>query len=376
MGTVSAWWDAAGQALARACRAKDLLFVIHNEIMWSHAAACQAAIRFDPRIRSWWCLVEPRLCVDASAMQRLRPGRVISRAEATARAWDLVIFPDHEAGFLEGCRAIYIGHGHYAGKSVEPGGDYVFGDWSRDARGRFRYEKIFRPSEFLARRACTLYPDAAAHVRVVGSPFADELRRARGVRKAPDRAWGFDAARRTVFLAFTWGVRSVVQSQGDVLARQVAALAARYNVIISAHLNNFQLRQGRTIPWTEFAGGLAGRGVHVVPPTEPSYRLLPCADLLVMELSSLGFYYTVLGRPILYYDNPRIPYLPTSLVEELKQAAHVITDLSHVDAQVDQAFDAFDPSAMREVAEKAFSHPGASRTRYRQEIRESLGLGG
>jgi hypothetical protein len=360
--------------LLRLKRKKDVLFIVQNEIMLSHVLIGQACVRDDPRIRCWFCLVTPQLCFDRAALLRAGRLRFIPRFLAKRLPWDLIVYADHKPGFRADRPKIYIGHGHYAGKVPKGGGDYVLGPWARDARGRLVYDKIFRSSEDAARRSAESHPDAAPRLRVVGSPIADDLRADAADRAARCRSLGLDPGRRTILIATTWGEGSIVQREAETLRAQVARLAAADNVIVSAHLNNFRTVYAATRRWEDFEAGLRQPNVHVVKPTASAHRLLPCADLVVMELTSLGFYFTVLERPIVYYDNPEIPHHPTSLAVEMKRAAHVIRDLTTLDTDIERAVAGFDRAAMRRLAAQLFGHPGASRARYREEFYDSLGL--
>jgi hypothetical protein len=352
---------------------KDVLFVIRNELMFNQAYPLYQILADDPRIRCWFCYEKPAGFEDLKALQRKYRLRWLPHTISRKIKWDLILLPDHGGYFRKGIKKIFMGHGLSTGKTIG-GHEYVFGPRSLDENGEVIYEKIFNASEYAVSKITKHYPKFCPYIRVVGKLLVDQLLSySEDQRRSEILRLKFDPGKKTIMLTSTWGPNSIIQQLGLDFVQAVEALRGSYNVIVSLHLNNFTQYFFKGLKMEELLRGI-GSGVHIVPPHESGTRYLPLADLLVMDHTSLGFYYTVLKRPIIFYDNLEIDYAPSSLIFDLREVAYRVRDLSQVRTDIDRAFANFDPSKTQSLADKTFSHQGQAKRRYQEEILDSLGL--
>jgi hypothetical protein len=359
--------------ILRLKKRKDVLFVINSENMFNQAYPLYQILADDPRIRCWFCYQKPARFEDLKALRRQYRLRWLPYTISKKIKWDLILFPDHGGYFRKDIKKIYMGHGISGGKIVD-GHPYVFGPNSLDENGEVIYEKIFNSSEYAVSKISKCYPKFYPYIRVVGRLFVDQLLSySEDQRKSEILRLKFEPGKKTIMLTSTWGPDSMIQQLGLDFVHAVEALRGSYNVIVSLHFLNFIPNSFKGLKMEElFRSPMAG--VHIVPPHESGTRYLPLADLLVMDHTSLGFYYTVLQRPIIFYDNPQIRYAPNSLIFDLREVAYRVSDLSQIGTDIDRAFANFDSSKIQSLAYKTFSYQGQAKKRYLEEILDSLGL--
>lgn len=359
--------------ILRLKKGKDVLFVILNELMFNQVYPLYQILADDPRIRCWFCYLEPARFKDLKALRRQYRLRWLPYTISKTIKWDLIVFPDHGAFFQKDIKKIYIGHGVPTGKT-EDGHSYTFGPNSFDENGEVIYEKIFCSSEYSVSKLREYYPKLSTHTRVVGRIFVDQLLSySEDQRKSEILQLKLDPGKKTIMLTSTWGANSMIQQLGWDFVHAVEALRDSYNVIISLHFLNFIPSHFKGYKMEELFRGVPA-GVHIVPPHESGIRYLPFADLLVMDHTSLGLYYTVLKRPIIFYDNPQVRYTPESFIFDLREVVYRVRDLAQIGTDIDRAFANFDSSKIQALADKIFSYQGQAKRRYLEEILDSLGL--
>lgn len=357
-------------------RGKDVLFVIRNELMFDYALPIYQILKKEPGVRCWFCYFDRFQFKNLKLLQKEFPLRWISYRWAEVIKWDLVIMPDQGPYIRKDIPKIYSDHGVPTGKMVK-GHPYVFGPKSLDEKGEIIYQKIFTPSHFMAERIRRLYPSFSSRLRVTGNLLSDELLTYREHRRLEDlRRLHFREDRKTIMLASTWGPHSMFQYLDYGFRKAVESISPFYNVIISLHFLNYVQRS-----YEGFKGLIVEdifrdipKGVYITGPSESGNRYLPLADLLVTDHTSLGLYFPVLRRPIIFYDNPEMVYSPHSLIYDLRKAAYNVKDLSNLTWDIEQCFETFDEIKMRLLSEKIFSYPGRAAKRYKEEIFDSLGL--
>ncbi len=158
------------------------------------------------------------------------------------------------------------------------------------------------------------------------------------------------------------------------LIEKLPELAKQYNVILSIHYNNYYFSYPGCLDWKDILGEINLGNVCVIKPGTEPYHYLVQADLLIMDMTSLGLYFPVFKRPIVFWDNINVKYVTVNLIDELRKAAYVVNDISNLDAIIDNAFSDYDEEKMIILLNKISSYQGESENRIREEIYESICL--
>ena len=354
---------------------KDVLFVVRNKLMLTYARAIYEKLEEDNRLRLWICLYKPCDADDEEikALKIRNNPRCISYLLARYIKWDLIIFPDHKPLFRADCHKIYIDHALVSGRTVD-GDAYEFGKRAKDHSGNVIYNKIFVASHFIADGVKNHYSDVYPHIRVVGSLFVDKLIATKNNKSEILKEINLNHSRKTIMIASTWTKQSLIHNVGLELIAKLPELAGQYNVIITAHYNNYYFRYPECMDWRKILGKINIENVYVIEPGVEPYRYLSVADILIMDITSLGLYFTIFGRPIIFWENIDFQYGPVNLIDELRKAAYVVNDISNLDSIIDKAILNFDEEKMKILLDKISSYQGKSEKRYKEEIYQSISL--
>lgn len=355
---------------------KDILFVVRNRLMLSYVRAIYKRIEQDDRLRLWICLYKP--CdADDHEMKVLKVKnnpRCISYYLARYIKWDLIVFPDHKPVFRADCHKIFVDHSLGSGRTVD-GDVYEYGRRAKDRTGNIIYKKIFVASHFIAEGIKNHYPDIFPYIRVVGNLFIDELMETQKKKTDLFKEKNLDHDRKTIMFASTWTSDSLIHNYGQELIAKLPELASKYNVIISAHYNNYYFKYPGCLDWRNILGKINMENVYVIEPGTEPYRYLALTDLLIMDITSLGLYFTIFGKPIIFWNNVNLDCATVNLIDELRKAACVVGDISNLDTIIDKAILSFDKEKMKALSSKVSSYQGESEKRYKEEIYQSLLLG-
>lgn len=353
---------------------KDILFVVENELMLKYACLIYDRLLKDGRLRLWFCMVYQERFHDKQKVKRQFSGKIVSYSIAKRIKWDLIFYPNHAPYFRAESPKIYIGHGIGFGKEIK-GEDYLFGSKSLDEYGEVLYQKMFRHSDYIKSKIKKHYPQFDSHVKVVGSLLSDRIMSMTGNKEELYKATNLDLAKKTIFIASTWGPTALIQSQGEALVRQIPKLLNEYNVIMSIHPNNFNTVHYKGVDLAQLLSPIKDRkNLYILKQEEMGDAFLSLADLMITDFTSLGLYFPPLKRPVIFYDNPAMSGNLPSLMCEMKKVAHVVRDLSTLKDDIKKAFLSFDADQMEEFAGKIFSYQGGAWQRTEEEIYESLQL--
>ena len=359
--------------LNRTILKKNLLFIAHNEIMFSYIAPIYAGLKKDSRLRLWVCFFRPEL-FNPSTLKRLKKKfkfNAVPYKIARYLKWDLVFYPDHDPWFRKECKKIFIGHGIPMGKKNSNGNSYVYGPGSLDVNGEIIYDKFFESSMFLKELIKKNYQQFYPRVKVVGSLLADEMFR----EESPAITFKDKKnTKKTIMVTSTWGRDSLLISQGEKIIDQIKALKEKYNVIITVHQNNFLNKNSNNIDWRQELEKIQGDNVLVLTPEQNAYSFLPLADVLISDKTSLTAYYILLKRPIVFFDNFGDKYDAVTLAPEIRETLYCTKDLSNLLSHLDNSFKHFDIGKAQTLAEKVVSFLGESWIRYKEEIYDCLML--
>ena len=351
---------------------KDIIFVVRNKLMLTYARAIYELLEEDNRLRLWICLYEPYDADDEEikALKEKSSPRCISYFLARYFKWDLIIFPDHKPQFRADCHKIYVDHALCTGRTVD-GDVYEYGNKARDRSGNVIYNKIFVASHFVADGIKNHYPEVYPRIRVVGNLFIDKVIDSKNGEPGIFKRTDFNN-RKTIVIASSWRKISLIHNMGMELIGKLPDLAKQYNIIISIHYHNYYFRYPECLDWKDILGKINIENVYVIKPGTEPYRYLAQADLLIMDMTSLGLYFTVCGKPIIFWDNINVKYVPVNLIDELRKAAYVVNDISNLDSIIKSALSDFDKEKMRILSNKISSYQGDSKKRIRKEIYDSL----
>ena len=354
---------------------KDIVFVVRNKLMLTYARAVYEILEEDNRLRLWICLYEPYDADDEEikALKAKRNPRCISYFLARYFKWDLIIFPDHKPEFRVECYKIYIDHALCSGRTVD-GDVYEYGNKARDRSGKVIYNKIFVASHFLANGIKNYYPEVYPCIRVVGNLFIDRVIAAKHGKPDISKITNFDHNKLTIVIASSWRNISLIHNFGMELIEKLPGLAKQYNIIITIHYHNYYFRYPECLDWKNILGKIDIENVCVIEPGTEPYYYLPQADLLIMDMTSLGLYFPVCGKPIIFWDNSNVKYVPVNLVDELRKAAYVVNDISSLDSIINNALSEFDEEKMKTLSDKISSYQGESVKRIKNEIYQSIHL--
>ncbi|MCK5580785.1 MAG: CDP-glycerol glycerophosphotransferase family protein [Candidatus Omnitrophica bacterium] len=290
--------------------------------------------------------------------------------------WDLIIFPDHGPYFREECPKIYVSHGISSGKQIG-GGHYIYGKGSKDSHGNMLYEKIFMHSNLIKEQVRAHYPEFYDCVKIVGSLTADELlEKSRNFNREEELLkLNLDPSKKTIMIASSWGPYCLIQNQGEELIEQINRLQDEFNIILSIHLHNFHVEnhyEGKNIK--VLLERLKKINVYIPVPKESTHLLLSYADVMVTDMTSLGLYYPLLRRPVIFYDNPNIQYSLSGFIPAMREIAYRISDVSNLSFDIVKALEEFNLVVMEKLSERIFSYQGQARERFLEEIYESLNM--
>ena len=352
---------------------KDILFVVRNKLMLTYARAIYEILEEDSRLRLWICLYEPYDADDEEikALKKKSNPRCISYFLARYLKWDLIIFPDHKPAFRADCQKIYVDHALCSGQAVD-GDVYEYGSRARDRSGNIIYNKIFVASHFLANGIKNHHPDVYPYIRVVGNLFIDKLIDAKNGKPGIFKSTDFNHNRMTIVIASTWRNNSLIHNTGLELIEKLPDLAKQYNIVITIHYHNYYFRYPECLDWNDILGKINIENVCVIKPGTEPHHYLAQADLLIMDMTSLGLYFPVCGKPIIFWDNINVEYVPVNLIDELRKVAYVVNDISNLDLIINNALSNFDEEKMRILSNKISSYQGESGNRIKNEIYQCI----
>jgi hypothetical protein len=307
--------------------------------------------------------------------------RVIPWEEATRRSFDLVISASlHQ---MERVRAGYrfaVPHGAGYNK-LWPLVDWL-GDkderpvYGLDRRslmhnGRPVFDALVLPHpDHLAtlERQC---PESLPAAVLAGDPCLDRL-----VASLPDREryrerLDVRPGQTLVAVASTWGPRSLMATQRDLLMRLSAELPSNHRVIATLHPAVWAEHGARQVRvWLR---DVREAGVDLIDVGEDWRGLVSAADLLIADHSSVAVYAAAVGVPLLLSHFAVDEVDPNSIMTELAQ---VSPTLDHTKPLYDQLVEArlAPPIQWVAAAERVSAAPGRSAVILRETLYRLLEL--
>lgn len=378
------WFHGIEHWILQKKRKKDVLLIVHNQVMAGHLVHYARILKQDARFRLW--ISFPRLDLvsraDRKRIARQLEGPVVPFVLAKRVLWDLALYADH-CPFVRGdVKKIYVSHG----LSVLPkNGRDIYGfseGYTIDETGGLIYERMFVASDFGQRQGLRQNPKLGDSIRIVGACMRDRI--AAAGSKGLDQPK--DPQKPTVFFVSTWGRFSLLQKQWDVLVPQFSDLAKTYRILFSAHPNNF-IGSGRNgVGWR--AKLLDAQEQGFIQVVDNSMDLLlggMVPDVIVTDHSTLHYYCLCLKKPIVFLEFANGPCEDGSdplLVEAYRDFvkdrvspyALCVPNLDDVGQTVRCAIAEHSVERMQQAESHFFAFPGQSSQRVYEEICDVLNM--
>ncbi len=162
------------------------------------------------------------------------------------------------------------------------------------------YHAVFALGPYMIRRYVEkgFFEDGDPRLRHVGFAKTDRLTNGALDARATRERHGLDPSRPTVLYAPSWGPESSLDRYGEEVLAALAAWGG--NTLVKLHDNAYDLRYARR-DWRAFLDGLVGPR-FAAPRVWDVIPLMQAADLLVTDISSVGFEFLQLDRPLLFMD--------------------------------------------------------------------------
>jgi len=190
------------------------------------------------------------------------------------------------------------------------------------------------------------------------------------------RELGLDPSRRTILFAPTGEKHNALETMGEA-AIEALRDARRFNVLVKPHDH-----PKRKIDWFERLAPLAGDHVHLIRDKDVVPYLL-AADLLITDASSVALEYTLLDRPIVFIDVPRLLAKVQKKAPALdldtygRKLGRLVRSPDELVSTVDDALahPEREAAVRRAAAGHLFHRPGSATARVAGVVRHAAGLG-
>lgn len=165
------------------------------------------------------------------------------------------------------------------------------------------YDRLFLIGPYQRRRFAELGVLAEDDPRFapIGMPKTDAFFDGSLDRAAYLRARGLDPSRPTILYAPTWRPESSLYSVGEELMRSMRG--GGYNFLVKLH--DIALQDKKPVDWNEKMTAIEGEGVVMIRDFDAT-PALHASDLLISDASSVANEYTLLDRPIVFIDVPKL----------------------------------------------------------------------
>ena len=240
-----------------------------------------------------------------------------------------------------------------------------------------RFDLLCLPGRYhaeLYQRAGLVRPGAAKCL-LTGFAKTDALVTRQGVTDVV-RALGLDPSRPTLLFAPTGEKHNALEVAGHAIVRAIRD-DGRFNLLVKPH-DHPKLK----IDWFAELASLEGDRVRLVRDKDVVPYLV-AADLLITDASSVALEYTLLDRPILFVDVPRLLQKVSTKAPALdletygRRIGRVVAGHEDVVGAIDDALvhPQREAAIRRQAAAHLFHRPGGATERVTGVIRHAAGLG-
>ena len=239
------------------------------------------------------------------------------------------------------------------------------------------YHAVFALGPYMIRRYVEkgFFEDGDPRLRRVGFAKTDRLTNGALDARRTREACGLDPARPTVVYAPSWGPESSLDKYGEELLTALHGWGG--NTIVKLHDNAYDPRYARR-DWRAFVDALAGPR-FVAPRSWDVIPFLQAADLLVTDISSVGFEFLQLDRPILFmaFEGQLARWENADLETWGRKTGTLVHEPAALPAAVDRAL--ADPREQSDIRRAAcadiYFNVGRATDAGMRELHALLGLG-
>jgi len=356
---------------------KDILLMVHNELMFSYCILFYKLLTKDKRFRLWFCFDRPSL-ISKDKIKELKSNygfKTISYPMAKYLRWDLALYPDHYGWLRKAVKKIYVSHGiEFLDRSLCP---YSFDQkYTLDKENNLVYDQLFVTSELIKKRAALINGRLRASLRNVGSLMYDDLYALVKNQEGSNTK----SPKKSIFIMSTWGNSSLLQSQGEILFDQMGILSEKYTIKFSIHPNNLIKEYSNDIDWTKKMKD-AERKYGIEPILGPSgwKASFTQTDVIITDNTSLHFYFLLLNKPMILLNHKNGPFEPdadrlivNAYLEDVnnivKDYAYVVDSLSNIESKINYAMEYHDEARAKKALDKIVNYLGNSKQKAYSEI--------
>jgi len=287
--------------------------------------------------------------------------QIISPKKALYFKWDVFIVADFTWHYPKrNCSKIYLGHG--------VGGNKRFG-----SNMPYKLSKPINNFDFCFFAGEGEFEKYKKHLppkvegKLVGYPKIDCLAGNSYDRTQIFQRVNLDPAMKTIMFASTWGVNSLAYTAGEEIIDKLVNIEG-YNKLITLHCNNWERDDySRSLgkDWENILSKYSDRkDTYIIKDYDwTPYSFI--SDCLICDNSSLIFEYSILNRPIIYYEIPEAKFCDSELKRGLVEASCVIRNPDELKAAIQYSFKHKDKKARQrgELADYCFYKPGSATER-------------
>lgn len=353
--------------------AGDILLVAHTRLSLGYVLDHYRLLAADPALRFTLTRAPDQYSAGVEEMMDATGLPRLPYCVAVRRPWDLALFGTHgsEIFFTAAAARVHIQHGLGAGKLVQ-GQDYTYGPKWALWDGTPKYTLMLEASHAVRRRAVAACPPLADRITVAGDMHADRLLAADRDRDAHRAALGIAPGERAVLITSTFGPNGLLARHGLALADELLATPGT-RALLTVHPHVWAGRHDHRASLAAQLAPRAQRGLITCSPGQDWTPFLAAADIAVIDHSSIGLYYALLGRPALAVPVPDSAVNPAAPVAILRALSPALTRPGHLAADISAAAARFDPARTTRLRRDLLSYRGQADARTRAALYRLLG---
>jgi hypothetical protein len=336
----------------------------------------------DPRVQLIYTQVPDQLGNGVAQKLQQLEVRTIPWQEAVCQTFDLTISASlHRMGEVAAVRRFTAPHGAGYNKlwpawaTDEPGSQrQVYGLDRRsllDEHDQPIFDSIVLPHHDHVATLTRQCPETVAAAVIAGDPCYDRLCASLSARDKYRSRLGVRDAQTLVAVSSTWGHRSLLGSQRNLLLRLTSELSVTHRVIATLHpavWSQHGSRQVRT--WLRDA---RAAGIDLIDAGEDWRALVVAADVMVADHSSLAVYASSVKVPLLLSHFAHDEIDPHSVMAELADRSPRLCPSTPLLEQLDEARRA-QPTQWDVSGRRISTVKGQSAAILRRELYQLLGL--
>ena len=189
---------------------------------------------------------------------------------------------------------------------------------------------------------------------------------------------GLSPARRTILLAPTWGLWSILNEYQDDIIEVLRKLSQHdFNIIVKLHPNSFSVDEKHTlgVDWPSKFKHLADTAdnIYICSKWSDSGYFLTVADLMITDESSVGIEFTCLSKPIVFLKTA--PKCRTSMKDpgiEISKRGEMGYETDSIEKAFDVLVNNYDKIRHSDLRNYILFDPGRSAQTFYRKISELI----